>query len=240
MPLSLVNWNVEWATRGSPRSVEIRRRIERHDPEIVCLTEAVIGLSPGDGHTICSQEDYGYPIREGRRKVQLWSKRPWERVDDVGDRSMPPGRFVAGVTDTSIGQVTVIGICIPWSGSRVRDSEDGRKMWEDHRDYLVGLDSVLSRPLPDRLIVMGDFNQRISQRGYTPVELRMALSRAIPDGMTTATSTLGHQGRRSIDHIVLTDDLVAESLGVISNMNGARRLSDHFGIFAEVSARDET
>ena len=116
MPLRLVNWNVEWATPRSPRSVEIRRRIERHDPEIVCLTEAVIGLSPGDGHTIGSQEDYGYPIREGRRKVLLWSKRPWERVDDVGDRSMPPGRFVAGVTETSIGQLTVIGICIPLVG----------------------------------------------------------------------------------------------------------------------------
>ena len=239
MPLRLVNWNVEWATPHSPRSVEIRRRIERHDPEIVCLTEAVIGLSLGDGHTICSQDDYGYPIREGRRKVHLWSKRPWERVDDVGDRSMPPGRFVAGVTDTSIGQVTVIGVCIPWSGSRVRDSEDGRKMWEDHREYLVGFASVLSRARPDRLIIMGDFNQRISQRGHTPVDLRMALRRAIPDGMTMATSTLGYQGRRSIDHIVLTDDLAAESLGAISNMNGERRLSDHFGIFAELSARDE-
>ena len=54
-----------------------------------------------------------------------------------------------------------------------------------------------------------------------------------------ATSTLGYQGRRSIDHIVLTDDLAAESLGVISNMNGERRLSDHFGIFAELSARNE-
>ena len=240
MPLRIVNWNVEWATPLSPRSVEIRRRMERHDPEIVCLTEAVIGLSPGDGHTICSQEDYGYPIKEGRRKVLLWSKRPWERVDDVGDRSMPPGRFVAGVTDTSIGQVTVIGICIPWSGSRVRDSEGGRKMWEDHREYLAGFAGVLSRALTDRLIVMGDFNQRMTQQGYTPVELRMALRRAIPDGMTIATSTLGHQGRRSIDHIALTDDLVAESLGVISNMNGERRLSDHFGIFAELSARDAT
>ena len=240
MLLRLVNWNVEWATPRSPRSVEIRRRIERHDPEIICLNEAVIGLFPGEGHTICSQEDYGYPIGEGRRKVQLWSKRPWERVDDVGDRSMPPGRFVAGVTDTSIGQVTVIGVCIPWSGSRVRDSEDGRKVWEDHRQYLSGFASVLSRARPDRLIVMGDFNQRISHRGHAPVDLRMALGRAIPDGMTIATSTFGHQGRRSIDHIVLTDDLAAESMGVISNVDGDRRLSDHFGIFAEVSALEES
>ena len=87
---------------------------------------------------------------------------------------------------------------------------------------------------------MGDFNERMTQRGHTPVNLRMALRRAIPDGMMIATSTLGHQGRRSIDHIVLTDDLAAESLGVISNLDGDRRLSDHFGIFAEISARDET
>ena len=39
--------------------------------------------------------------------------------DDVGHASLPPGRFVSGVTQTSVGEVTVIGVCIPYSGSRV-------------------------------------------------------------------------------------------------------------------------
>ena len=238
MLLRLVNWNVELATPRSPRSVEIRRRIERHDPEIVCPTEAVIGFCSRDGNTICSQENCGYPIREGRRKVQLWSKRTWEQVDDLGDQSVPPGRFYAGVSDKSIGRVNVIGVCIPWSGLRVRGCEDGRKMWDDHREYLAGVTKVQARVSANSLIVMGDFNQRISQQGHTPLDLRMAIRRAIPTGMTMATSTLGKQGRRSINQIVLTDDLVAETLGVISNSFDDRRVSDHFGIFADFSARE--
>ena len=67
----------------------------------------------------------------------------------------------------------------------------------------------------------------------------MALRKAIPDGMTIEISTPGYRERRSIDRLILTDDLVAESLGGTSNMNGDRRLPDHCGVFAELSAREE-
>ena len=238
MPLRLVNWNVEWATPRSRRTPEILRRIQMHSPEIVCLTETDIGLLPRNGHVISSQKDYGYPIKEGRRKVLLWSRSPWAKVDDLGTDSMPPGRFTSGVTETSLGEVTVVGVCIPWSGSRVRWTTEKRLMWEDHREYLDGLAGAL-RSLPSRrLIVTGDFNQRIGQGDAVPADLRSALKQAMPPDMTIATSAVGLGGRRSIDHIGLSDDLSAESLGVISNFHGERRLSDHFGVFADLSAQD--
>ena len=237
--MTLVNWNVEWATPGSPRRAGILRRIDRHAPEVICLTETHIGLLSPGGHSIYSQPDYGYPIKEGRRKVLLWSREPWKNVDDVGIDSMPPGRFVAGVTQASVGEVTVVGVCIPWSWSRVRGSGVKRKMWEDHEQYLVGLADVLERIRTKRLIVMGDFNQRFGQGGGVPTKLRTALQRAIPPRMTIATSALGFQGRRSIDHIALSEDLTAESLGVISNIDEESKLSDHFGVVAGLSARSE-
>lgn len=237
MPLGLVNWNVEWATPRSRRSAEILRRIELHNPEIVCLTEADIGLLSRHGHVISSQEDYGYPLKEGRRKVLLWSKRPWVKVDDLGEASMPPGRFVSGTTDSSLGEVTVVGICIPWSGSRVRWTTKKRRMWQDHRDYLGGLAEVL-RSLPTRrLMIMGDFNQRIGQGDTVPTELRSALQETMPSGITIATSAVGLTGRRSIDHIALGDDLTVECLGVIDNLDKGRRLSDHFGVYAYLSEK---
>ena len=145
--MKLVNWNVEWATPRSPRRAEILRRIQRHDPEVVCLTETHTGLLSQDGHTICSQPDYGYPIKDGRRKVMLWSREPWDQVDDVGIDSMPPGRFVSGVTQTSVGEIMVLGICIPWFGSRTeaRRTSECKKRWEDHEQYLAGLTKVLGR-----------------------------------------------------------------------------------------------
>lgn len=241
MSLRLVNWNVEWATPRSRRTPEILRRIDRHKPEVVCLTEAHPELLPGEGYTICSQADSGYGIRKGRRKVVLWSMQPWDRVDDLGDDSLPPGRFVSGVTRTSLGEVTVIGVCIPWFGSRTdaRRGRNAKRRWEDHERYLSGLADVLGRKSAQRLVVMGDFNQMIgpvSRAGRLRFR-QLALKGAFPARMTIATSAIGHEGRGSIDHIALSDDLVAESLGVISNVHGERRLSDHFGVTAALSAR---
>ena len=240
MSLHLVTWNVQWATPRSPRRTEILARIERARPEVACLTETHTGLLSQHGHSICSQPDYGYPIREGRRKVMLWSREPWEQVDDAGHDSMPPGRFVSGVTQTSLGHVTVVGVCIPWFRSRAeaRRGPERREPWEDHRRYLAGLTAVLRRAPTERLIVMGDFNQMVGRGSRAPLELRAALQQAFPAGMRIATSDLAFEGRRSIDHVALSDDLAVESLDVISNTHDGPRLSDHFGVVGELSARD--
>ena len=149
---------------------------------------------------------------------------------------MPPGRFVSGVTETTMGEVTVIGVCIPWADSRVRGTEVKRKKWEDHLQYLNGLSEVLDRKPATRLVVVGDFNQRMQQGKTAPADVRMALQDAIVSRMNIVTSGLGYRGRRSIDHVALSSDLSAEYLGVISNLDGERKLSDHFGVAAGLSA----
>ena len=197
--MKAVTWNVEWATPRSWRTTEILSRIQRHSPEIVCLTETDVGLLSLRGYTICSQPDAGYEIKMSRRKVILWSREPWDEVDDAGLDSMPPGRFVAGVTRTSLGKVTVIGVCIPWFGSRTeaRRKSERKMRWEDHEQYLAGLTEILGRVPAKRLIVMGDFNQAIGTSSRARPELRLALKKAFPESMTIATSELGFQGRKA-------------------------------------------
>ncbi len=240
MSLRVLTWNVEWAAPGSSRSTEILSRINRHSPEIVCLTETDDKLLSQDGHLISSQADYGYPVKAGRRKVVLWSREPWEGVDDFGIESMPPGRFVSGVTQTSVGKVRVVGVCIPWFGSRIepRRGRERKLRWEDHAQYLAGLAEVLRRGPSERFIVTGDFNQVVGPGSRAPLDLRSALHQALR-GMTIATSDLAFQGRRSIDHIALSADLTAESVCAISNIHDERRLSDHFGVVAGVALRSQ-
>lgn len=237
--MRVATWNVEWAAPTSRRTDEILRRIERHSPEVVCLTETHVGLLSRHGHTICAQADYGYKTKESRRKVVLWSREPWCQVDDVGIESLPPGRFVSGVTQTSLGRVTFLGIGIPWFGSRTEAARglDRRKRWQDHEEYLVGLTEVLARAPATRLLIMGDFNQVIGAKSRAPAPLQQALLAAFPPTMSIATSDVAFQGRRSIDHIALSRDLAVESLHVISNIKDGRALTDHFGIAAKVSAR---
>ena len=245
--MKLVNWNVEWATPRSKRYGEIVSRIDRHEPEVVCLTETHRGLLTG-GYAIGAQPDYGFGIRGDRRKAMLWSKAPWEHVDDVGDLRLPPGRFVSGVTRTSLGELTVVGLCIPWKGSRAGAKYDGerRRAWEDHEVYLEHLAGILFRAPSRRLLVMGDFNQRVGvgsggssrMRPTGPVHRAALLQKAMPPHVTLATAALGYRGRRTIDHIALSADLTVESLGVIANIHEGRKLSDHFGVVADVIARD--
>ena len=237
--MKLVNWNVEWATLKSRRSPEILTRMGQHDPEIICLTETRIELLDHygrHGHMVWSRPDYGHVVREERRKVLLWSKRQWREVDDVGCEALPPGRFVAGVTETSLGEVTVMGICIPWAGSRTVGPNANRKRWEDHEKYLEVLANVIEGAPSRNLIVVGDFNQRIDQGGSTLVRLPSVLERVFAGRLTVATAALGFQGRRTIDHIALSRDLAVESLGVISNVHGETKLSDHFGVVADLHA----
>ena len=165
----------------------------------------------------------------------LWSREPWDQVDDVGVDWMPPGRFVSGVTQTSAGEVMVIGICIPWFGSRAEASRqgEGRMRWEDHEQYLSGLTEVLAQADPRRLILMGDFNQVIGQGSRAPLRLQAALLDAFAPSMRIVTHDLAFQGRRSIDHIALGKDWEVGSVEAISNIHGGRKLSDHFGVKAD-------
>ena len=88
-----------------------------------------------------------------------------------------------------------------------------------------------------RLIVMGDFNQTMGLGGRARLELRLALQKAFLPNMTIATSELAFHGRRSIDHIALSDDLAVSSLGVISNIHEGRKLLDHFGVVAVLASQ---
>ena len=144
---------------------------------------------------------------------------------------------MSGVTQTVVGDVTVIGICFPYSRSRV-DTRWNPKMWQDHKEYLTGLAELLKRASKSRLVVVGDFNQRSGQRSSTPLRLRAALQSALGPNLSIVTTGLGFQGRRTIDHIALSGDLASESLGVVSNVHEDGNLSDHFGVVRDLSVGD--
>ena len=234
MVSTVLTWNVRWATPRSPRRHEILHRIFRHTPDIVCLTEVDSQLlADRSGHVIQSRPD-GIVAKEAndKRKVVLWSKEPWEQIDDLGHVHMPPGRFVSGVTKAPLlGEVTVIGVCIPWPASRTRWTNDGikRKRWEDHRKYLEILRDVLQRAPLQRLIVLGDFNQKMSG-GKAPKDVREALHAAFRGNMEIATADLD-----VIDHIALTPELLVRNRAVVGRFHDDRELSDHCGVVADVA-----
>lgn len=131
----------------SPRGRAIKDILEDARCDILCVTEGHKQILPVGGHVIDAGPDWGCPIKEGRRKVLLWSRRPWTDVDTVGSEDLPGGRFVKGITETASGSsLTVIGVCIPWAGAHV---SGGRKPvpMAGPRDLAGGLhESALPAP----------------------------------------------------------------------------------------------
>ena len=114
-------WNTEWAVPGSARGEQVRRQLAEPPCDVLCVTEAVAGILPNGGHVVEGGSDWGYSIKEDRRKVLLWSKRPWSKVDSVGSKELPSGRFAAGVTETPVGHLTVSRF--PTNRSRCAEAE---------------------------------------------------------------------------------------------------------------------
>jgi exonuclease III len=232
--VKVATFNCEWRPTVSSDADIIRERVFDHNPDVVCFTEAYADFANGSGFTISSEEDYGYSIVPGRRKVLLWSKQPWKPIQSAVPASMPPGRFVAGTTATEFGDVDVIGVCIPWAHAHVKTGNRNREPWEDHRAYLAALDEWLLST-PSRTILVGDFNQRIPQL-YQPVDMFRLLQQVVLRRFNAATSgQIEGADKQAIDHICHSPDLRSVFAKAISNMRpDGGRISDHFGAVVSI------
>lgn len=230
--LSVVAWNTEWAKPSSPRGTFFAHRLDELASPVICLTEACAELLPGNGNIITSAPDYGYSLVPGRRKVLLWSQATWRDVDTVGDASLPSGRFVAGTTDTPLGEVRFIGVCIPWRDAHVRTGRRDRAPWQDHLTYLKHLAPLLShRVKASPTVLLGDFNQRVP-RARQPRYVFSALADALDCGfvLTTAGPIPGTT-ELSIDHLAATCSLSAAKVEHLDRHDEhGVAMSDHFGI----------
>ena len=231
-------WNTEWAKPGSPKGNRVSEALADPDCDILCVTEGYAEILPGDGHVIDAGTGWGYPVVEGRRKVLLWSKRPWSGpwsdVDPVRSDGIPGGRFVAGTTQTDAGPLVVIGACIPWAGAHVSSGRRDRQRWEDHERWLAGFKTRRYRQATEWTIVLGDFNQVIPRK-RAPKRVYELLRRAF-EGLTFATAgELEGAPGLAIDHIAHTSDMeLTGDIGIWPRRSEqGQRFSDHFGVWSD-------
>lgn len=232
--MRISTWNVQWATSRSARGRQVADALTALDADVIVLTEGCAALLPADGHIIDAGSDWGYRVDDpARRKVLIWSKHPWTDVDSIGSDELPPGRFVAGTTVTPIGEVRVVGVCIPWRSAHVTHGHRDRRPWEDHSRFLEGLVPVLDA-VSGRTVLAGDFNQRIP-RTIQPTLVSQQLDAALA-GFAVPTAVVREP--QLIDHIAHSLDM--RSVGgaqLIDNFAYGVELSDHIGVTIELAAR---
>lgn len=225
MNKTFVIWNTEWASPGSKREKTIKSIVKSYSPDIICITEGYIASWENEGNIISAEADYGYSIKDGRRKALIVSNDVWSSVDTIGSDKFPPGRFCSGVTSN----IRVYGVCVPWKSAHVRTGQKNRENWEDHLTYLSALKSIIDVE-EQTVIVCGDYNQRIPRK-YSPENVYESLINTFqPDFNITTTGNIPEIGRPVIDHFAHKSQIIVNSIiGIPSTFNDIK-LSDHDGL----------
>jgi len=227
--MRILLWNVEWATLKSRRGHEIQRIYREIAPDIACITEGYLQFWQNEGNIISSTEDYGYKITKGRRKVLLVSNSDWEDVDQIGNQDLPSGRYCQGKTH----RLNIHVVCIPWKDANVRTGQKNKNPWEDHIQYLDGLNPLI-KDGNERTIVLGDYNQRIPRK-RSPENVYAKLLKTFEPNFDIATiGTIKAINQQAIDHFAHTSDINVKNITVINNYLGPMKLSDHFGFVLEI------
>ena len=228
--LTLATWNVEWAT---PRNhAPITERIAAMNADILVVTEGDTGVLPAGGTHLDGGTDWGYTnTKPDWRKVMLWSRHPMRAIEGEGPAKVP-GRFTMAQVNTPVGDVTVIGVCIPWRDAHVRTGRRDAEPWDEHKAYLDHLGTVIRRHRDQRLVVMGDFNQRFP-RTRAPQEVFDAINAAL-EGLTVVTvGQLPGLTRQDVDHIAVSDHFEPQQVwGIDRHDDSGRLLSDHDAVLA--------
>jgi endonuclease/exonuclease/phosphatase family metal-dependent hydrolase len=227
-------WNTQWATPRSARGQAVAAAVAGLRCEVIVATETTRGILPADGHVVDAGTDWGYRLPDpARRKVAMWSANPWRDIDAIGDPQLPGGRFVAATTDTALGPLRVVGLCIPWRSAHVSTGRRDRATWEDHLAFLRALPAVLvTQPHP--LVVAGDFNQRVPHPGK-PTAAAITLTDAFRDLAIVTNGDTSHGPL--IDHIAIDPSLEASEPEVLGKQGADCQLSDHHGVAVELQLR---
>jgi hypothetical protein len=227
-------WNMQWKTAESIPGKIMVETLNSHRPEVICVTEGHVNQIPQDWHACLCEADHGYkPLVEGRRKVILFSRNPWQNIDPIGSDGLPSGRFVAATTETSLGLIRFMGVCIPWAAAHVATGAKNKVRWQDHKSYLTELRTLVMR-LPDNSIILGDFNQCVPRK-YNPQDTADLLKAALGGRFNIVTDgEVSGVAKQSIDHLACGPNFALRTVRALPRFHGEIELSDHFGLVVEI------
>ena len=232
-------WNTNWAKPGSDQGKRVRATLRAPGCNVLCVTEGSKEILPDSGNVIEAKGDWGYqPKWDGCRKVLLWSEQQWSDRDRVGSDELPPGRFAAGVTDTPVGPLTIIGVCIPWANAHAGSGRNDRAKWQDHKTWLAEFEKLRYHYNRERTVILGDFNQRIPrnpQHSWHDQEAYELLRRAFNGYAISTAGDVAGIPSLVIDHITHTPDMaLIGNIGLWPIRIFPRKpLSDHFGVWGD-------
>jgi hypothetical protein len=233
--LRAISWNLERKRPDSLRGAEAIDHLFGQNADVMALSEVRTSIPTRGGHAEFCEPPRGSTFAENERKIMIWSREPWVDIDRFGGDGLDQTRFISGTTATPVGDVRMIGVCIPWHMAEVTFPIDvKRKPWELHIRFLELLGELIADcPIPT--IVAGDFNQRVPRIKGSHKAAAAAMSEAFDPFDVVTQGQLRGCIRPGIDHIAVSSHLRAtDAWGWAHNVNG-NRLTDHDGAAADLA-----
>ncbi|MFC7450726.1 endonuclease/exonuclease/phosphatase family protein [Rhodococcus daqingensis] len=231
--ITVAAWNAEWATGSSPRGIRVAARLRDVAADLMVVTEGSRDLLPPGGHAIDAGTDWGYASPPHRRKTMLWSRWPLTEVAPIGEGA-GKGRVVVAETESSIGRIRVLAVCIPWASAHVSTGRRDASNWSEHLeccDQIQQLASGFDPRVPT--VVAGDLNQRVP-RGRQPIRVAQRLADVRGPWQLHTAGEIEHGPL--IDHIA--SDLACSAVQAWPGHDDDGRLSDHAGVVARLHSGD--
>ena len=230
--MRIATWNTKWA--GKTHGPTIAEDLVATKADVIVGTEVLVDLLPSYEHVVDAGTDWGYELPDGRRrKVAMWSARPWTDVTRFDDPTAPGGVPSYASADPALGPVRQVGVCTPGRDANVTGGRRVRVCWADHLAFLGALPSQTRvQPLP--VVVVGDFNQRIP-RGSQPLHVFDALTDAVT-GLEVPTAGETAHGQL-IDHVAHSPELSSSVTDIICPSRDGVTLSDHHGVVVDFQQR---
>jgi endonuclease/exonuclease/phosphatase family metal-dependent hydrolase len=231
--MKIVTWNIDRRAPDTWQAEAAVGRIASRAPDIVCLTEAHEGSLNGlhvdgrPGHVLVDRGVLWAREAETERKVLLWSRNPWTDVLKDGELSAIGGA-VGGVTETDLGPVRVVGVCIPHHLAWPTGMTPRPKPWSHHVEFLERLEAFLgSLPADHPLVVIGDFNQQ-APAAFGLMAARKRFDRTFSGLSMITRGDPSPADDPLIDHVAVGKMLRAKSVHAFSRFTAdGKPLSSH-------------
>lgn len=237
--MKVLNWNLARHAPESPEGAELARRIRDAKADLVCVTEAHTGsLDSLDGHVLTDRGVRWGDEAASECKVAVWSPNKWVNRIPSGSLSTSGGAVIA-TTETSLGPVQVVAVCMPYNMAWPKDAghDERPPPWSEHLEFLKGLKPLLARLEPDiATVVVGDFNQ-FNPLNWGSWEAHHALNDALDGLHIVTTGAIEPIGEQTVDHLAVSPHLRAAAVrGLDRYAESGEALSDHFGLLVELEA----
>jgi len=228
--ITIGTWNLDWAFTRSPQ--QYSEVLNAHRADLWVLTETRDLVCPAEHQNVVHgpqrPRDDVRKWTQDSRWVSIWSRWPLEQIPTRAD----PTRVVcARVSPSGMQPFLAYGTVLPWNGDRLYRKQDKRRAIERQVDEWR---SLIQEHHDCSLIVVGDYNQRMSQQKSFPSE---TLQGAIELGLQelkltclTSPQRVGHLWPyHVIDHISVPNEIAAEFCFETAWLADPA-LSDHGGI----------